>query len=302
MLVGLLTLAFVRRQWSTFEGQVVFFFLALVVVGSSLALLTGEWDEAWPTLAAFVLAGILTYLREIHFRRGEIDAMKTRGDVMGLVRALRRQPVGREEVFRRREAATALGEIGDSRAAGPLVAALGDEEFGVPDAAEEALLRIGPAAVPPLIEVFPNAGPARGRMAGILGRIGDPRAVPPLVEALEDKDSDTLQRVAAALGAIEDARALQPLLRWASDKAVAFEIESALAAIVRSQATVLGEEDLQAIGTIPDEVLTREGFATYDHEGEIRNLYAGTSVDFRRLKDMARAELHRRGLDPPTHA
>jgi hypothetical protein len=45
-----------------------------------------------------------------------------------------------------------------------------------------------------------------------LGRIGDARAVEPLITALKDKDSACRRRAAGALGRIGDARAVEPLI------------------------------------------------------------------------------------------
>lgn len=86
-------------------------------------------------------------------------------------------------------AATALAQIGDSRAVEPLIAALQDHgNFSMQFAAAKAL-----------------------------GDIGDRRAVKPLVAALEADNSDVRWRAAKALGAIGDSRALQALDRALQD-------------------------------------------------------------------------------------
>ncbi len=72
-------------------------------------------------------------------------------------------------------AAVALGEIKDPRAAAPLVAAL-DRNRGQPDAAGEALLKIGPGAVEALIAALKDG---REGVPELLGEIHDPRAVAP---------------------------------------------------------------------------------------------------------------------------
>jgi HEAT repeat protein len=77
--------------------------------------------------------------------------------------------------------AYALGELGDVRAVGPLIDALGNMEVC-------------------------------GWAAYALGRLGDMRAVEPLMEALTFNDSWTLEKVVTALGRLGDKRAAELLL------------------------------------------------------------------------------------------
>jgi HEAT repeat protein len=89
-----------------------------------------------------------------------------------------------------REAAYALGEIGDARAFEPLIELLNvdwDDEW-ICRAAAYALGEIGDArAVEPLIEVLEDENWwARESAAKALGKIGDVRAVEPLIKALGD--------------------------------------------------------------------------------------------------------------------
>lgn len=81
-----------------------------------------------------------------------------------------------------KNAAIALGYIGDKRAVGPLITALqsGDVEL-------------------------------RCAAATSLGLLKDKRAVEPLVKALKDYDSDVQQYAAEALGKLGDKRAIKPL-------------------------------------------------------------------------------------------
>ncbi|MGB9872500.1 MAG: HEAT repeat domain-containing protein, partial [Anaerolineae bacterium] len=68
-----------------------------------------------------------------------IEKMKARGDVKGLIKAL-----GYEKDWEiRRDAARALGELKDARAVEPLIAALKDKDSDVREAAAEALDRLG---------------------------------------------------------------------------------------------------------------------------------------------------------------
>ena len=67
----------------------------------------------------------------------DIDKMTARGDVKGLIKALKY-----EDLYVRASAALALREIGDARAVEPLTKALKDEYKHVREAAAEALQKI----------------------------------------------------------------------------------------------------------------------------------------------------------------
>jgi HEAT repeat protein len=141
-----------------------------------------------------------------------------------LIKALRDR-----RVVVRRNAAEALGEIGDARAVDPLVKVLGDRNSDVRTTAAKALGKIGDErAVEPLIKAlsddYDDWG-VRERAARALGKIGDERAVEPLIRALlPDKrdganyssaqhEEDGVRRAAAgALGEIGDERAVEPLI------------------------------------------------------------------------------------------
>ena len=75
-----------------------------------------------------------------------VEKMKARRDVNGLIKALRY----RKDKGVRQAAAEALVKIG-APAVEPLIAALKDESFSVRQAAAEALGKIGAPAVEPLI-------------------------------------------------------------------------------------------------------------------------------------------------------
>jgi HEAT repeats len=82
--------------------------------------------------------------------------------------------------------------------------------------AEDLLVRLAPQSTPSIIaEVRRGAAPARA--AALLGRIGDPRAVEPLVEALGHCGSNVRVEAARALGQLRDPRAVEPLLRSTRD-------------------------------------------------------------------------------------
>jgi len=81
-------------------------------------------------------------------------------------------------------ATIALKKLGDPRAVHPLIELLRDEESCRWDAVD-ALVEIGTPAVKPLIALLRNANEdVRNHVAEALGRIGDSRAVKPLIQLL----------------------------------------------------------------------------------------------------------------------
>jgi HEAT repeat protein len=119
----------------------------------------------------------------------------------------------------RQAAARALGELGDVRAVGPLIAALKDEDSRTHKAAAKALGEIGDPAIERLIAALEDKDPpTREAAARALGELGDARAVDPLIAALENEDSGTRRAAAKALGEIGDPRAAVPLAVALFDK------------------------------------------------------------------------------------
>ncbi len=120
----------------------------------------------------------------------DVEKMVTRKNVKGLARALN-YPKDSEV---RASAATALGEIGDPRAAEPLVASLLDKDGDVRSAAADALVRIGAPALEPLVTAL-GAEEARDAAAGVIIRMGEP-AVSRLLSVLTNPYSsyDTVQK------------------------------------------------------------------------------------------------------------
>ena len=90
-------------------------------------------------------------------------------------------------------AALGLGNRPDESAAQPLVRALSDEDNMVGSLAANALVKIGKATVPSLIEVVKNA-PQSARIHALraLAEIRDYRAIPILMKVMEE-DSALLQ-------------------------------------------------------------------------------------------------------------
>ena len=124
-----------------------------------------------------------------------------------------------EESHIRASAAYALGEIKDSRAVEPLIADLMNTGRGSfdKDAAAEALGEIGAPAVEYLILAMKDEA-ARSHAIKALGKTKDPRAVDPLISALEDKAQGVRFRAAESLGDIMDVRAIYPLMTTLADR------------------------------------------------------------------------------------
>jgi HEAT repeat protein len=133
-------------------------------------------------------------------------------------------------------AARSLGEIGDPRAAEPLVGLLSGRgplveivgpstrQYGEPEAVSGPLVKLGAAAVEPLIRFVqekPPSTPGVVRALAALGQIGDRRAVPAVVAVLESPDRyEPRVRCQAiiALKAFKDPRAIDALAKAAREK------------------------------------------------------------------------------------
>ena len=97
------------------------------------------------------------------------------------------------------------------------------------ESAALALGRIGDTrAVGPLLEVFENARNIAWAAAEALGLIGDKRATVRLVSALGEGDSMVQMRAAEALGRIKDERAVVPLVAILQDQLASEEAALAL--------------------------------------------------------------------------
>ena len=86
------------------------------------------------------------------------------------------------------EAVKALGNIKDERAVEPLLNAMPEEGDAITEQAAIALRKTGNHAVKPLMENLNTSKPAfvRRLSAEILGNIGNPEAIPALIQALDD--------------------------------------------------------------------------------------------------------------------
>ncbi|MGA2436258.1 MAG: HEAT repeat domain-containing protein [Bryobacteraceae bacterium] len=172
------------------------------------------------------------------FGSPNVDKMKAKGDVDGLMKALHYQEdygvreaaadalvkIGTPTVEPliaalldsdsdvRKQAISVLGQIGDARAVGPLMAALRDSDRDGRRWAVDALVRIGVPAVEPLIATLKDSdSDVRRWVVDALGQIGDARAVETLIVALKDNVSYVREAAANALKQIGAARTCEPL-------------------------------------------------------------------------------------------
>jgi len=79
--------------------------------------------------------------------------------------------------------------------------------------ARTALIAEGSIVVPPLTEMLDHGNPLiRHAVADVLGEIGDPRALTPLIRAMSDPDDDVREAVAQALGHMKSENAARALI------------------------------------------------------------------------------------------
>ncbi|MEE9233992.1 MAG: HEAT repeat domain-containing protein [Candidatus Acidoferrales bacterium] len=118
-------------------------------------------------------------------------------------------------------AAYALGELQDPRAVEPLAVVV---RGGRPNSDGWTRLRVFPHEMFSALQ-----DTAKVEAATALGQIGDPRAVEPLVEVLQDEPSKVRRAAAQALGTLGAVRALEPLLAALEDESPDVRREAAKA-------------------------------------------------------------------------
>jgi HEAT repeat protein len=108
----------------------------------------------------------------------------------------------------------ALARIADPQAVEPLIAALASADAWLAPRIADILARHGDAVVDPLLTVLGGSGshPARAWAANVLGEVKAQRAFPTLVRCLDDADEEVRAKAATALGRLGDRRAVHPLL------------------------------------------------------------------------------------------
>jgi HEAT repeat protein len=183
------------------------------------------------------LVRALAYKKDYGICKAAVIALGRLGDaraVPGLVGVLNDRSLNSTHL----EVIGALARIGDPVAVEPLAARIGHDFPPNEDAVVEALGRMGPAAVDPLVGTFEQAWTVKrnlwttgssGRPAGFIGnvaealaRIGDRRAIAPLVAALQDYEAagyinrapygaDYGPAIAVALAKVADSSLAEPL-------------------------------------------------------------------------------------------
>jgi hypothetical protein len=148
----------------------------------------------------------------------------------------------------------------------------------------------GPAVIAEL-----KAGAVPHRAASILGSVKDPRALSPLVEALEHCDRRVRMASALALGGLGNAAALAPLLRATRDSEHLVRVQAGHA-LDRVRTTAAGFDVSALVGPIIiDAVRCATDHGALRHsprtrDGELPVLAAGESsrqVDPTKLRNLA---------------
>ncbi|MHB8958934.1 MAG: HEAT repeat domain-containing protein [Candidatus Limnocylindrales bacterium] len=155
-----------------------------------------------------------------------VARLEAKKDVSGLIGALGYQ----RDAAVRKAAAEAFCRLRDPRAVRALVVALGDGP--VRPTAVEALIATGSVAGEPLVAALGNWDPkVREAAAMALGRIGDARAVEALIGALGDQAGEVRWAAVESLGEIGDHRATEPLIAMLKDGRMHAAAVAALGAI-----------------------------------------------------------------------
>ncbi len=144
-----------------------------------------------------------------------LGSLKYPGAVKKLIKLLAKDEV--PEI--RLTAAIALGQIGDRKAANPLLKALKDENSNVRSAAEEALHQIGGGPVDRnVVEALEDDNP-KVRLEAVrqLGKGGDPSVVPSLVNMLADDEYGVRQNAIRELSNFPDEASTRPILEALKD-------------------------------------------------------------------------------------
>jgi HEAT repeat protein len=112
----------------------------------------------------------------------------------------------------------ALGQIGAARSITAIIGQLNDDRLENRQCATEVLEGFADLAVLPLIDGLSTVdADTRELMIGVLGEIGDKRAVEPLIPYLQDTNPDVRIVTATALGQLGDPRAISDLEKLLHD-------------------------------------------------------------------------------------
>ncbi|MCK4734678.1 MAG: HEAT repeat domain-containing protein [Methanophagales archaeon] len=195
----------------------------------------------------------------------ETDIRETSAEILGRIGDNRAvdpliHALGDENSGVRRKVAEALGSIGDKEAIEPLIHASKDEKIDVrreamialdnmgwrpPSVFEQVdylittkkwneIINIGEPAVESLIQILEDkSSDVNYRVGAVaaLGRIGDVRAVEPLIQALEDEDSYVRYKAVEVLGNLRDKRLVETFIQALKDENIPVRKKAAEALI-----------------------------------------------------------------------
>lgn len=140
---------------------------------------------------------------------GRVGNAKAVAPLLDTVSATRAEDADVREIALR-----ALARIADPRAVEPLVQALRSSRAWLTPRIADILARHGDEAVAPMLELLDEGGRhhARAWAASVLGEVRAHRAFPSLIRALGDPDDEVRAKASGALGKLGDRRAIPYLL------------------------------------------------------------------------------------------
>ncbi len=216
------------------------------------------------------------------------------GAVEPLIAALEREAHGK---WTRGTAAEALARLQDGRALPALARALGDSQ--VRDNAARALESFGARATDAVIVALGDKN-ARWMAVKVLAKVGDERAVEPLVRALRDESISVREEAARTLQAIGDPRAAAPLIAALEDSEAA--VASAAALALAASGSPEAERALaRALGSdrAPTRHAAASGLAAMEEAGSPHLVSALRHADWR-VRSIAGDTLAARSFAPPS--
>ena len=177
-----------------------------------------------------------------------------------------------------------------------LINVLKGRDYSIRGEAVQALMVLGDIAIGPVISLLEDKAVTHSVVAGILAKSRDIRAIEALCRLLNDEDGYVQLVAEDALEKTPDARAVAPLIQAVQEPKASTRVQSVLAHILDQTAEAVPSEVLRQAVQLSDsyvlifaQVDTSCTFRTYNVTRE--------ETDFTQIKQMARQELIRRGLE-----